>query len=320
MEEEPVPYLIEMRQFLLKVPLEYGSVSYYAWYKSTINMYTTFIQYAQLMRLHRPIGILLLLWPTLWALWIASYGNPSWELLSIFICGTLLMRSAGCIVNDLADQSFDGFVARTKNRPLVTALVSQKEAFSLFVILCLLAAALLLFLNALTRWLALIAVLLTIIYPFMKRYIYFPQCFLGVTFSFGIPMAFAAQNEYIPALAWFLFLINVIWIIAYDTIYAMADRSDDIKIGIKSTAILFGHWDTLVVSSLHGLMLLLLILLGFYLHLVWFYFLSIMAACGIIVYIQYLIHNRDPSDCLRAFSASQWVGGVVWAGLALSLA
>ncbi len=268
--------------------------------------------YAQLMRWHRPVGSLLLLWPTLWALWIAAHGAPPIGILSIFICGVFLMRSAGCVINDLTDQRYDGFVARTKTRPLVTGQVSRKEAAALFALLCLLAASLLIFLNPLTRWLAVPALLLASSYPLMKRYTHLPQFILGLAFSWGIPMAFAAQMGQVPLIAWFLLSINVVWTVAYDTIYAMTDRIDDLQIGVKSTAILFGRLDTRIIALLHGLMLVMLLFLGYSLSFGVIYYAGIIAACGIMIYQQYLIHRRIPSQCFRAWVLSQWVGCVIF--------
>jgi 4-hydroxybenzoate polyprenyltransferase len=275
---------------------------------------------AVLMRLNRPIGLLLLLWPTLWALWIAASGLPSFKLLAIFISGVVLMRSAGCVINDLADRRYDARVTRTRSRPLVTGKVSTRSALCLFTLLSLIAASLLLFLNPLTRWLAVAAIGLAIVYPFMKRYTHLPQLVLGLAFSWGIPMAFAAQTGHVPGIAWQLFLINVCWAMAYDTMYAMVDRADDKLIGVKSTAILWGRWDTRMIALLHVAMLLLLILLGYELSYNAFYYLGLMATAGVMVYLQYLIKRRVPAQCFQAFLMSQWVGFAVWIGLVFALA
>ena len=211
--------------------------------------------YATLMRMDRPIGTLLLLWPTYWGLWLAARGTPSLGLFLIFTTGTWLMRSAGCVINDYFDRDFDRQVARTCQRPLATGLITSRAALRLFVILCLLAAVLLPFLNWLTIWLAGGAVLITVTYPLFKRFTHLPQAYLGIAFSFGIPMAFAATLGRVPALAWWLMLANACWVVAYDTAYAMADRPDDLKAGIKSTAILFGRFDRYAIAGLQAIML-----------------------------------------------------------------
>jgi len=274
--------------------------------------------YVTLTRLNRPIGILLLLWPTLWALWIAGHGRPTFSLVVIFIIGTVLMRSAGCIINDIADKRFDGDVTRTKNRPLVTGQLSTREALILFFILCLFSAFLLLPLNTLTRELAIPAVVLASCYPFMKRYTHLPQFILGLAFSWGIPMAFAAQTGTVPAIAWLIFLINCLWAVAYDTIYAMVDRQDDLKIGVKSTAILFGQWDTKIIALLHVIILLLLIGLGIHLAFGIFFYLGLILAAMIMIYLQYLIQNRESAKCFQAFLMSQWIGATVFLGIIMS--
>src|SRR5262245_17429884 len=260
-------------------------------------MLTSCYRFALLMRLHRPIGISLLLWPTLWALWIAASGVPDISLLIVFVSGVILMRSAGCVINDLADVRFDAYVARTKNRPLVTGQVSTQVAMVLFGVLCLVSAALLWFLNPLARWLAIPAFLLAAGYPFMKRFTHWPQFILGLAFSWGIPMAFAAQSGRVPLIAWQLFLVNTLWAMAYDTIYAMVDRPDDQLIDVKSTAILFGDWDTKIVALLHGLMLALLVVMGWVLGCGIFYYAGLVVTAGVMLYLQYLIHDRAPDRC-----------------------
>jgi 4-hydroxybenzoate polyprenyltransferase len=271
--------------------------------------------YASLMRLNRPIGILLLLWPTLWALWVASHGHPSVKLVCIFIAGVVLMRSAGCVINDYFDRGFDGQVTRTKLRPLVTRQISVPEALSLFALLCLASSSLLWMLTPLARWLAIPAIAITILYPYMKRITHLPQLVLGVAFSWGIPMAFAAQANHIPGVGWLLFLIACLWPVAYDTIYAMVDRADDLLAGIKSTAILWGNRDTQVIAGLHLLMLVLLVLLGVYLSLGEFYYLALSITAAIMCYLQYLIKDRVPTLCFKAFLASHWVGAAIFIGL-----
>ncbi len=274
--------------------------------------------YALLMRWHRPIGILLLLWPTLWALCIANNGKPSIKLTVIFICGVVLMRSAGCVINDFADRHFDGAVTRTRERPIVSGKVSPWEALILFAFLCILAAGLLLPLNAAARYLALPAVMITLIYPFLKRMTHLPQLVLGIAFSWGVPMAYAASQGSVSVNGWFIFFIACIWPVAYDTLYAMVDRSDDLRIGVKSTAILFGNQDIRIVALLHGIMLLLLITLGVSLSLQLYYYLGLLGATIIMLYQQYLIKDREPQRCFKAFVTSQWAGFFILLGLWLN--
>jgi 4-hydroxybenzoate polyprenyltransferase len=271
--------------------------------------------YIALMRLNRPAGIWLLLWPTLWALWVASNGHPPWQLVAVFAAGVVIMRSAGCVINDYFDRGFDPHVARTRQRPLASGQVAPRTALVLFAGLGLLAAGLLLFLNASARWLAIPALLITILYPLMKRYTHLPQLVLGVAFAWGVPMAFAAVTGYVSAIGWWVFTIACVWPIAYDTMYAMTDRNDDMKIGVKSTAILLGRYDRLGIAVLHSLVLLLLILLGLQLQLSWPYYLSLGVAAGIMAYLQYLIRHRNPADCFHAFRISHWIGAVVLLGL-----
>lgn len=271
----------------------------------------------QLIRFDKPIGTLLLLWPTLWALWIAAGGVPDYTLLAIFIAGTFLTRSAGCIVNDLADRRLDGAVKRTSGRPLVTGAVTEKEALALFVALMLLAFVLVLFTNTLTILLSLVAVLLASTYPFMKRYTHLPQVVLGLAFSWGIPMAFAAQSGELPPALWLLFLGNLWWIVAYDTKYAMVDRDDDIPAGIKSTAILFGRHERLAIAVLQLLCLLTLYLAGRAFALGTYFNLSLLVSAGLFGYQQYLIRNRERDACFRAFLHNNWVGIAVFVGIVL---
>jgi 4-hydroxybenzoate polyprenyltransferase len=271
----------------------------------------------QLIRFDRPIGTLLLLWPTLWALWIAAGGIPDYSLLAIFVAGTFLTRSAGCIINDLADRRVDGAVKRTSGRPLVTGAVSKNEAIALFVILMLLAFALELFTNPLTIALSVVAVLLAATYPFMKRYTHLPQVVLGLAFSWGIPMAFAAQSGELPAPLWLIFLGNLWWIVAYDTKYAMVDRDDDIPAGVKSTAILFGRHDRLAIAVLQLLCLFTLYLAGRAFALGAYFNLALLVCAGLFGYQQYLIRNRDRDACFRAFLHNNWVGMAIFAGIVL---
>ena len=274
----------------------------------------------QLIRFDKPIGTLLLLWPTLWALWIAAKGTPDWGLLVIFCLGTFLMRSAGCVVNDLADRHWDGEVNRTQGRPLVTGAVSVNEARLLFLALLLLAFILVLFTNPLTVKLSFAAVALASTYPFMKRYTHLPQVVLGAAFSWSIPMAFAAQTGELPGDLWLLYLGNLLWTMAYDTKYAMVDREDDLVVGIKSTAILFGDRDRLIIGLLQLAFLGLMVLAGLRFELGFYYYLGLVGAAGLCVYHQYLIRERDPAACFEAFLHNNWIGVIIFAGLLLDYA
>ena len=271
----------------------------------------------QLIRFDRPIGTLLLLWPTLWALWLAAQGVPDVKLLVIFVLGTFLTRSAGCIVNDLADRNLDGAVARTKARPLVTGAVTVREALTLFFGLLLLAFILVLFTNALTIELSIVAVLLASSYPFMKRYTHLPQLVLGAAFSWGIPMAFAAQRGILPPALWLVYLGNLLWTVAYDTAYAMVDREDDLRIGIKSSAILFGRYDRLIIAVLQLACLWSLYLAGLAFGLGFYYNAALVVAATLFIYQQYLLHERSPDACFKAFLHNNWVGMAIFAGVVL---
>jgi len=272
-------------------------------------------QYALLMRLHKPIGIFLLLWPTLWALWIAGEGRPDPLVLVVFVLGTALMRSAGCVINDYADRDFDRHVARTRERPITAGRVGSREALLLFVVLALAAFALVLLLNWLTVMLSFAAAALAAIYPFTKRYTHLPQVVLGVAFAWAVPMAFAAQTGEVGRLAWLLFLAPVLWAVAYDTMYAMVDREDDLKIGIKSTAILFGDLDRLIIGLIQFTLLLDLWLVGRQAELGLFYLLGLAVAAGLSVYQQWLIRRREPQACFRAFLNNNWLGLAVFLGI-----
>lgn len=272
-----------------------------------------------LMRLDRPIGTWLLMWPTLWALWVASEGIPARDTLLIFVAGVYLMRAAGCVVNDYADRHFDGHVKRTKNRPLATGRISEREAKVLFVCLLGSAFALVWLTNGFTVWLSLIGAVLAASYPFMKRYTHFPQVVLGAAFSWAIPMAFGAVLGEVPMVAWLLFTANVLWTVAYDTEYAMVDRDDDLKIGIKSTAVLFGHWDTRIIALLQLATLGLLAWAGSLLALGGFYWLGWLAMGATFVHQQRLIKSRDRDRCFQAFLNNHWSGLLLFAGLGLSL-
>lgn len=274
--------------------------------------------YWQLMRMDRPIGSLLLLWPTIWALILAAKGIPDWKVLVVFIIGVFSMRSAGCVINDFADRKVDGFVKRTRNRPLPSGIVSSKEAVALFLGLSLLSFILVLTMNSLTIQLSFFGIILAFIYPFMKRYTNLPQLFLGLAFSWSIPMAFAAQSGELPALAWFVFVINVLWTIAYDTQYAMVDRDDDLKIGIKSTAILFGRFDKLIIGVLQLVTLVMLIMLGWELQLGVIYYWILLVAGGLFVYQQHLIRHRNRELCFTAFLNNNYVGMAIAVGLLIS--
>jgi 4-hydroxybenzoate polyprenyltransferase len=271
--------------------------------------------YERLMRLDKPIGILLLLWPTLWGLWIATHGKPDWIVLLIFISGTALMRSAGCVMNDIADRKFDGLVERTKNRPLATGEVRVKEAYLLTLALVLMAFLLVLLFNKTTILLSVAALFLASTYPYTKRFLAIPQAYLGVAFGFGIPMAFAAVNDQIPLIAWQLLAANVCWAVAYDTEYAMVDRDDDIHIGIQSSALFFGRYDVLAVMLCYAGMLTLLCLIGYQLGLGWPFYAGLTAAL-VLVFRQYdLIKNRDKKACFKAFLENNWIGLAIFAGL-----
>ncbi|MCB1687369.1 MAG: 4-hydroxybenzoate octaprenyltransferase [Halioglobus sp.] len=271
----------------------------------------------QLIRFDKPIGTLLLLWPTLCALWLAAQGVPELRLLVIFILGTFLMRSAGCIVNDLADRNLDGGVARTNARPLVTGAVTVPEALLLFLVLMLLAFMLVLFTNTFTVQLSLVAVALASTYPFMKRYTHLPQLALGAAFSWGIPMAFAAQAGALPNALWFLFLGNLLWTVAYDTAYAMVDREDDLRVGIKSSAILFGRYDRLAIGALQAACLVAFYLAGRGFELGAIFNGSLLVAAALFVYQQRLIRERQPAACFRAFLHNNWVGMVIFLGVVM---
>jgi 4-hydroxybenzoate polyprenyltransferase len=275
--------------------------------------------YERLMRLDKPIGILLLLWPTLWALWLSAPGQVRLDVLLIFVLGTVLMRSAGCIINDLADRDVDPHVERTRNRPLAAGAVRPFEAIVLTAVLLLLAFALVVRLHRLALYLSLFAVAITVLYPFLKRFFAFPQAGLGIAFSFGIPMAFAAQLGTVPALGWALMAATFFWIVAYDTEYAMVDRGDDIRVGIHSSAIVLGRYDVAAVMACQAAFLAGMAAIGIWQRLGTIYYACLMAA-GAFVLIQYrLIREREREGCFQAFLANNWVGAVVFAGIALDL-
>ncbi|WP_223788647.1 4-hydroxybenzoate octaprenyltransferase [Marinicella meishanensis] len=273
--------------------------------------------YLLLMRMDRPIGTLLLLWPTWWALWSASDGHPDFNTFLIFTLGVFLMRSAGCVVNDIADRKYDGQVKRTQHRPLAQQQLSVNSAWVLFVALMLGAAMLLLFLQQLTVLLAMVAAFFAITYPLMKRLTYLPQVYLGIAFSFSIPMAYAEVTGTIPQLAWLLFVANILWTTAYDTIYAMVDRRDDLKIGVKSTAILFGDLDRVIIGIIQLMMVLALFLFGKQAEFSLPYFLAVITVLWMFVYQQFLILSRQEDRCFKAFLHNNWVGLVIFSGILL---
>ena len=271
--------------------------------------------YWQLMRMHKPIGALLLLWPTLWSLWLAADGVPRWDVLVIFVLGVFVMRSAGCVINDFADRKVDGHVKRTRERPLVSGQVSSGEAIALFVGLCLLAFGLVLLTNPLTIQLSVGGVLLAFCYPFMKRYTHLPQVVLGAAFAWAIPMAFAAQSGVLGVEVWLLYTAVVLWTVVYDTFYAMVDRDDDLRIGVKSTAILFGEQDRLMTGVLQALTLYALVMVGSRFELGTFYYISLGVAAALFAYQQYLIRFRQREACFKAFMNNNWVGLAIFIGV-----
>lgn len=274
--------------------------------------------YEKLMRLDKPIGTLLLLWPTLWALWLSSAGRPDWMLVWVFALGTLLMRSAGCVINDFADRDFDKHVERTRERPLTTGQVSSREALVLFALLCLASFALVLLLRKpLLIWLSFAAFFLAATYPLTKRFFAIPQAYLGVAFGFGIPMAYAAQLGEVPAQAWWLLLANIFWAVAYDTEYAMVDRNDDLKIGIKTSAITFGRFDVAAVMLCYAATLALIAWVGSTYALGWPFYTALAIAAGIMGVHYTWIRGRERMACFKAFLHNNWVGGIIFAGIAL---
>ena len=281
----------------------------------TMSLSAKLPHYARLMRIDKPIGTLLLLWPTLWALWFAADGWPPLYLLAIFVLGTFLMRSAGCVINDYADRNIDGHVERTRNRPLATGMVSTREALLLALGLSVLAFLLLLPLNGLVIWLSVPALFLAASYPFTKRFLAIPQAYLGIAFGFGIPMGFAAILGEVPAIAWLMLLANVFWAIAYDTEYAMVDRPDDIKIGVKSSALTFGRFDVIAVMLCYAITLGLLALVGVMAERGAAWFVGLLVATVIALYHYTLIRARERGACFKAFRHNNWLGAAVFAGL-----
>ncbi|MEM0552944.1 MULTISPECIES: 4-hydroxybenzoate octaprenyltransferase [Aeromonas] len=275
------------------------------------------LAYMQLARIDKPIGTLLLLWPTLWALWLAAGGVPNLWNLIVFAVGVFLMRSAGCVINDYADRDFDGHVKRTSGRPLPTGRVDPREALALFFVLALISFALVLTMNPLTISLSFIGLLLAVCYPFMKRLISNPQFVLGLAFSWSIPMAYAAQANALPLVAWLLFLANLLWTIAYDTQYAMVDRDDDLKLGLKSSAILFGRNDKRIIGALQLGTLLIMLVVGQLMALGGWYYWGLLGAGVLFVYQQRLIREREREACFKAFLNNNYVGALIFIGLVL---
>ena len=274
--------------------------------------------YWQLMRMDKPIGTLLLLWPTFWALILAAEGMPDLKVLVVFILGVIFMRAAGCVINDFADRKVDGHVKRTAQRPLPSGRVTSKEAVALFLVLGISSFLLVLTMNTLTIQLSFAGMVLAFIYPFMKRFTHLPQLFLGLAFSWAIPMAWAAQSNELPMMVWFVFVVNALWTIAYDTLYAMVDRDDDLKIGIKSTAILFGRFDKMIVGALQLVTLAMLIYLGMWYELGASYYWSLLVAGALFVFQQHLIRHRERELCFRAFLNNNYVGMVISVGLLIA--
>ncbi len=275
--------------------------------------------WCRLMRIDKPIGSLLLLWPTLWALWLAGRGIPDFGILVVFILGVFFMRAAGCVINDFADRKIDGHVKRTASRPLPSGAVSENEAKLLFVLLVMASFGLVLTLNAMTIMLSVAGLGLASIYPFMKRWTHLPQFILGAAFGWSIPMGYTAVSESLPLTCWLLFIANIIWTVAYDTQYAMVDRDDDLRIGVKSTAILFGRYDKMIIGLLQAVTLILLVAVGWRMGLSFPFYSSVVIAAGLFVYQQKLIAGRDRDQCFRAFLHNNYVGMVIFVGIAASL-
>jgi len=273
--------------------------------------------YIALMRLDKPIGIFLLLWPALWALLVAAQGRPDIRIVAIFVLGVVLMRSAGCVINDYVDRDFDRYVARTGDRPLTAGRISAPAALVLFGVLCLLALGLVLLLNTLTILLSLGGVLLAVIYPFMKRVTHLPQVVLGAAFGWAVPMAFAAQSGTVPQVGWLMFTTTVLWATVYDTMYAMVDRQDDIALGLKSTAILFGDADRQIIGLLQAMVLACLVMIGFQAKLGMIYYTGVAVGGALFVFQQRLIRYRERDDCFRAFLNNNWFGLAVFLGILL---
>jgi 4-hydroxybenzoate polyprenyltransferase len=276
------------------------------------------VQYGLLMRIDKPIGTLLLLWPTFWALWLASDELPKLYHVLIFSCGVFLMRSAGCVINDYADRNFDGKVTRTRNRPLAVRNVTEKEALILFIVLALVAFMLVLMLNTLSVILSFVALAIATVYPFMKRVTYFPQVVLGMAFSMAIPMAFAAVQNEIPMTAWLLYVTNLLWVLAYDTLYGMVDKKDDLRIGIKSTAIFFGEADLQITATIQTMFLFGMLLVGAKFQLNYFFYISVFVSAALIAWQIYSCRRREPKKCFSAFLNNNWVGLIIFCGIVIA--
>jgi 4-hydroxybenzoate polyprenyltransferase len=301
----------------LNAPLPSVAAIGVSWWRHAEAVLKQYSRYWRLMRLHRPIGIWLLLWPTLWGLWIASAGRPDAKVFTILVLGTIVVRSAGCVINDFVDRKIDPHVARTADRPLATGEVAPIEALLLFAALMLIALGLVLTLNELTVTLALAGAVLTVLYPFTKRFLSAPQFVLGIAFSWGVPMAFAATQGVVPRVGWLLFLATIIWVVVYDTQYAMTDRPDDVKLGVRSTAILFGDLDRVFIAGLQVLLLGSLVLVGRSSDLGPWYYGGLAAAALFAAYQAYLIKERDIVQSFRAFLNNAWLGAAVFAGIVL---
>lgn len=282
-------------------------------------MRSRLIAYGYLIRIDKPIGTLLLLWPTLWALWLASGGFPSWQLFWIFVLGTFLMRSAGCAMNDYADRDFDLHVARTKSRPITSGQISGKEALIIAGLLALFAFLLIQPLNHLTKWLSVLALLVAILYPFTKRFFAIPQAILGIAFGFGIPMAYAAVLNFVPLEAWILFIGNIFWAIAYDTAYAMVDRDDDIRLGLRTSAITFGKYDVTAIAISYGILFVSQVLVAYMSQLGPFFWLGWVGAVICALYHLKLVRTRKREACFKAFRHNNWLGGFLFLGIVLGL-
>lgn len=276
--------------------------------------------YFRLVRADKPIGILLLLWPTLWALWMAAGGTPPWHVVLIFVLGTALMRSAGCAINDYADRDFDRHVKRTVDRPVTSGRIKAWEAVMVAAVLAIISFLLILPLNTLTKQLSVVAVIVAGTYPYFKRFFAIPQAYLGIAFGFGIPMAFAAIQGQVPAVAWWLLAANVFWAVAYDTEYAMVDRDDDLKIGMRTSAITFGRYDVAAVMLCYGVALSIDLVCGWLLGLRWWFVGGVVVAAGMALYHYTLIRDRDRMRCFAAFRHNNWLGAALFAGVALDYA
>ena len=283
--------------------------------KSLNRLHPRSWDFIQLMRLEKPIGIYLLLWPTLWALWIAGEGAPSLGNIVVFVVGVFLMRAAGCVINDFADRKVDGHVKRTEQRPLVSGKVTSKEALVLFAVLVLASFLLVLLTNPTTIWLSFGGLALAACYPFMKRYTYYPQVVLGAAFSWGMPMAFTAETGHLPAAAWLLYIANLLWTVAYDTYYAMVDREDDLKIGVKSTAVLFGDADRVIILTLQGLALVCLLLAGARFELGAYFYVGLSVAAACFAWEFWSTRDRGREACFKAFLHNHWAGLAIFLGI-----